>query len=477
MKECFTSQLQTESPPFDSQPFPSPKGDTRAGFGSPFRGRRGLRYLAIRKVNLIYAIVTLMSCATTTQAQSLAQTRCDNFHKGVNLSNWLEGYWVPNWPDTTTYTFPFFAEMKKAGIESFRMPVCFELVTDTAAPYTVDTTNRVFRVIDSVVKWTTQLDMKLIIDNQHQWNITEATWQQQAPRLAHLWAVLANHYQNLDPNRYFFEILNEPAGIQNNSLGELFTPIIDTIRQYAPNHTIIVSPNQYSNGIGYAGYQALPDTNLIYAFHSYDPFQFTHQGLTFVVPPLPTGIPFPNSGYDIFLEAEWNTAMLWKDTSHLPMFLGEFGVGDSADAQSRCNWVDTMAHRIKENNLSAFYWDVVGDFKWYHSGVATQDSIFPCFASALGLYGDTLTSVRNIAEDLAIKVFPNPAQSLLTIQTAAGLTSARYAIMNSLGETWQTGNLNAVTTEVNVGNLASGIYFLQMRNDTGIINCKFIISR
>ena len=308
----------------------------------------------MNKPLILFALLLLL--ATSGNAQSVAQNRCNNFHKGVNLSNWLEGFWVTDWPDTTTYNYQFLAEMKRAGLESVRLPVCFALVTGSTAPYTVDTTNRVFRIIDSVIQWTTLLNMKLIIDNHHEFDLTDSTWRTQEPRVAHLWSVLAQRYKHLDPERYFFEILNEPANIKNDSLALFYNPIIDTIRQVTTTHSIVVSPTSYSNGVGFFNYQPLPDTNLIYTLHSYDPFEFTHQGLTFVVPPLPTGVPFPNSGYDLFLQVSWQLALAWRDSFHLPLFLGEFGVGDSAAAFSRCNWVDTVAHRIKNAGLSSFYW-------------------------------------------------------------------------------------------------------------------------
>jgi len=426
--------------------------------------------------HLFMLAVIFLAFGTSTYSQRLAQTRCNNFHKGVNLSNWLEGYWVEDWPDTTTYTYSFFAEMKNAGITSFRMPVCFELVTDTVPPYNVDTTNRVFRIIDTVIKWTTGLNMNLIIDNQHLWNINDTTWRHEQPRLEHLWAILADRYRYLDPNRYFFEILNEPSNIDNDSLPLLYNPVIDTIRQYTTAHSIIVSPNDYSNGLGYQGYKPLPDTNLIYTWHSYDPYEFTNQGLSFDVPPLPTGLTYPNSGYDLLLLVNWYEALAWRDTFQLPLFLGEFGVGDSADENSRCNWIDTIAHRIKNAGLSAFYWDVVGDFKWYRSGVVTRDSIFPCFASELGLYGDTLTGLNEIPGEIAINIFPNPAQSILTIQTNAYLTDAHFVIMDELGAQVKTGYLNTGNTQVPL-NLANGIYFLQVQNTGNRVTLKFVISR
>ncbi|HWB64445.1 MAG TPA: cellulase family glycosylhydrolase [Chitinophagales bacterium] len=348
------------------------------------------------------------------KAQSLAQTRCDNFKQGVNLSNWLEAYWDGNWPEPNTYSKEFLINMKAAGINSVRMPVCFALVTADTAPYRVDTANRVFELIDSVISWTADLHMKLIIDNHHEWNITDGTWRTQLPRLEHLWAVLAQRYSYLDPNQYFFEILNEPNNISNDSLLLMYPPVIDTIRQYAPGQSIIVSPTNWSGGFGYYQYGHLADTNLIYTLHSYDPFNFTHQGLSWVNPPLTSGVPYPGSIYDVILPETWALAIQWRDSLQLPMFLGEFGVGIGADANSRCNWIDTLGKMIDEYHLSAFHWDVTGDFRIFYSGVPTQDSVIPCFKQAMHLYGDTVSGIRNNDDLTGISIYPNPNNGFFT---------------------------------------------------------------
>jgi endoglucanase len=406
-------------------------------------------------------------------AQSVAQTRCNNLGKGVNLSNWLEGYWETNWPDSADYSKQFFWDMKAAGLSSFRMPVCFALVTDTLPPYYVDTTNRVFGIIDSIISWTTQLNMNVIIDNQHLWNIYDSTWRGQLPRLAHLWAVLAQRYNYLDPNRYIFEILNEPNGISNDTLPLLYNPVIDTIRQYAPYHTIVAAPTDWSNGFGYYSYHALPDTNLIYTFHSYDPYNFTSQGLSFVEPQLPTGLVYPGSGYDELLPLNWDYAIQFKDTSNLPLFLGEFGVGDSADAQSRCNWFDTIGARIEANHLSAFYWDVVGDFKVYHSGTVAPDSIIPCFAGALHWYGDSISAVQNVSARLPVRIFPNPANNYFICEAGNNQPVTVQVFDNTGRMVLQSNFINQTT--INTGAWATGMYIVKVVGTGGVSVDKVVV--
>ena len=422
-----------------------------------------------------YTLVIIISLTlfTTGLSQTTAKTRCNSLGKGVNLSNWLEAFWDPNWPDTAGYNKQFFLDMKAAGVQSLRMPTCFALVTGTQPPYTVDTTNRLFSIIDTVIAWTTELNMHLIIDNQHQWNVADSNWRIAQPRLAHLWSVLAQRYNHLDPNRYFFEIFNEPNGINNDSLPLLYTPIIDTIRQYAPQFTIVASPNDWSNGFGYYSYKPLADTNLMYTFHSYDPYEFTHQGLTFVQPPLPVGVPFPGSEYDQLVEVNWYFALQFHVTYNVPVFLGEFGVGDSADAVSRCHWADSIGTRIDDNHLSAFYWDVRGDFQIYRSGVTTQDSIIPCFAESLHWYNDSLSAVQNVEPVLPVNIYPNPANTYFTCTTPTN-QPVTLLVYNSTGAcVYQTKFTNQTT--INTQAWAKGLYVVKVIGTAGVSMGKVVV--
>ena len=422
--------------------------------------------------NILFLVFTIV-LFTDSRAQSIAQTRCDHLGKGVNLSNWLEGFWEQNWPDTANYKKQFFLDMKAAGVQSLRMPVCFEMVTDAQAPYYVDTNNRVFSIIDTIIAWTTELNMNLIIDNHHQWNVTDTTWRVEQPRIAHLWSVLSQRYSYLNPNHYIFEILNEPSNINNDSLALFYPPIIDTIRQYAPNHSIVVSPTSYSNGIGFYKYSPLADTNLIYTFHSYDPYQFTHQGLTFVVPPLPTHVTFPGSGVDWMIQDMWFFALQFRDSFHVPLFLGEFGVGDSADAVSRCHWIDTIGHRIDANHLSAFYWDVVGDFKIYHQGVTDQDSMLTCFAEEMHWYGDSVTAVQNIATQIPVKILPNPANNYFMCMTEAD-EPANMQMFDYTGRMVFENRFSKQIT-VSTAQFSNGLYVIKITGDRQVGITKVIV--
>lgn len=354
---------------------------------------------------LLFAVTTAF-----VSAQTVAHQRCERFAKGMNLSNWLEATWQTNYPTPNGYTKSDLLNMKEAGITSIRLPICFAFITDTVAPYTVDENHALFERIDTVISWCEELDMMLIIDNHHEWEIYNDNWRKKIDRFAHLWSVVAQRYSYLNPEQFSFELLNEPGyGIALDSLVIVFNKAIDTVRQYAPHHSIVVSPNFASSGQAFANLQPFADTNLIYTWHTYDPYQFTHQGFSWAQPSMPLGTPFPSS-FDAMLYNAWKKVTEWRNTYNKPVFLGEFGTGTFGDAVSRCNWIQVNGAKIDSFHMPWFYWDWRWDFSMFHSHVVSQDSVIPCFRTALHLYGDTLTSVNDVAEEeWRVTVYPNPA--------------------------------------------------------------------
>ena len=72
------------------------------------------------------------------------------------------------------------------------------------------------------------------------------TSDQQVDRLAKLWRKLARHYANRDPERVFFEILNEPEVSDPYRWAGIQARVAEAIRQVAPRHTIIAAGANYS---------------------------------------------------------------------------------------------------------------------------------------------------------------------------------------------------------------------------------------
>ena len=99
-----------------------------------------------------------------------------------------------------------------------------------------------------------------------------------------LWRKLAAHYANRDPDRVFFEILNEPevsdpyrwAGIQAHRGG-------GHPRSCAASHAHRHRRRTIRTLQDLLHAEPLADGNVIYNFHFYEPHEFTHQGASWGV--------------------------------------------------------------------------------------------------------------------------------------------------------------------------------------------------
>jgi endoglucanase len=220
-------------------------------------------------------------------AQNVAWERSNAMGKGFNLSNWLEASWLgDDYPDVNAYKKSDLEYLKGIGMKTVRMPMLFEWYSDTTPPYSLRETHNAYKFIDSVIKWTKELDMNLIIDNHHGRDLTDQNYLQQIPRLAGMWKNIIEKYGYLDPDKVFFELRNEPKNdISNQHLRIVTQTVIDTIRKYNTAHTLIVGANHWNSGGSLILTTPYSDTNIIYTFHNYSPHHFTHQGFSW------TGLP------------------------------------------------------------------------------------------------------------------------------------------------------------------------------------------
>lgn len=415
------------------------------------------------------------------QAQSLAHSREARFGKGINLSNWLEAYWLGSaWPQPARYQKADLQAVKDAGMQTIRAPFCFALLTDSLPPYSVDFNHPAIAWLDSTIKWCDELQLNLIIDNQHEWDLTNANYQDKIPPMTAMWRQVVQHYSHLNPERYFFEVLNEPpAGLLPANADAVNLACIDTIRAHNQSHTLIVGPHTASIGSSFLTFQPYADTNLIYTFHTYEPLYFTHQGFSWFPVPFPTGTVFPFLGDDALVRSSLQGVADWRNTHNRPVFMGEFGVGIYADGDSRCRWVRLMGELIDDLEFNWCYWDWGGvapsDFTMFNSLPPGGNTIEPCFAEALHLYGPA----NLLAEtDLGwLNVGPNPVGDRLFLSVEhGGYRLERVSLYDLSGKRVMVReNVGKRRMEWKVESLPVGPVILEVEDERGNVLRKTLI--
>jgi len=247
--------------------------------------------MKIKIIGLIAGILLLSGVFAFGQQQANKAP----FSRGVNFTNWFE--FVKDARDIRFNQFgeQDFADVKRMGVDVIRLPVDFDVFTSSAPNYTIDPL--LFKLLDKVVDWAERYQIYIILDN-HPGN-QPATNVNVRNFLIPLWTQVAQHYK--DRGQYVvYEIHNEVNRIKAADWGKIQGEAIDAIRKVDTQHWIVVTgvDNAADGNSAPSTLAALPnyaDNKLIYTFHFYLPFLFTHQGAPWFSPEFAhvAKIPFP----------------------------------------------------------------------------------------------------------------------------------------------------------------------------------------
>lgn len=314
------------------------------------------------------------------------------FQRGVNLTNWFQKESAQQ-IQFTQYTEQDFINIKSLGCDVIRLPINLHFMTNGAPDFTIDSLFYYF--LDQVVDMTENQQMHLILDN-HTFDPGSNTDPNIDNVLIPVWTQLADHYKNRS-NLIYYEILNEPHGIADTTWNRIQQDVINAIRSVDQTHTIIVGPAGWNS---YHNLQYMPqytDNNLIYTFHFYDPFVFTHQGASWVTPSMEplAGVPFPydparmppcppdligtwietnlnnypNDGTVTHVQNLIDIAVTFKNTRNVPVFCGEFGVYiPNSNNNDRVYWYETVRNYLEQHGIGWTIWDYHGGFGLFESG-------------------------------------------------------------------------------------------------------------
>lgn len=435
----------------------------------------------------LLAILCILLNVTTLHSQSVAFERLGDLNKGCNLSNWLEAFWLndSDYPQSNIYNFEDIQAMKSAGMSGIRLNVNFERFLDENEPYNLDLSNGALNYIDSVLQWADSMQMMVVLVNQHGWdNLNDFTYPIIKPRMAALWEQLTDRYKSVDPELLILEIMNEPPTLlSRGKTRQLMSEILKIIRSHTTDHTVIVSGGYYSGGEELSNTTPLPDTNIIYTFHFYEPYWFTHQGASWSDIPYPIGSQFPHQ----ILNAEssmraifWKVAN-WRTNRNVPVYLGELGTINYADEASKCNWIEFMGELIDQFEMPWAYWDCKyssGDrFGFFDGDEISATNVRQCYAEALRLY-EFNTTTNHYENSLSeLNLFPNPSSKEINF-TLNDSNISSGIVYNILGEKMLDVNISKKKNSiysVNIELLQNGIYTLALFNETSIVaSSKFM---
>jgi endoglucanase len=225
--------------------------------------------------------------------------------KGINLSNWFNEY-----SSASEYANRFstaqLSLIKNSGFTYVRLPIGVNILFNEANPSQLNQAN--LALVDQAINNCITNGLSVTI-NLHPWQARTDSLVAKDPafadKIALYWKAIANHYKSYPYDKIFFEVFNEPhamaVGFTNASI-DYWQPIqekfVKAIRDVSEAHYIIVGGEKWNSIEGLLALQKYNYKNVVYNFHFYDPFLFTHQGATWIdwVPARDgRNIPYPSS--------------------------------------------------------------------------------------------------------------------------------------------------------------------------------------
>lgn len=377
-------------------------------------------HIRIRFLAALFVIALPAAAQDYASGLQTAFARARHLKRGINASEWFaqspSDYSAAR---TNRYTDAGdIALMAKLGFDHVRLsidPVPLEQYPRGADGLNAEFVGRLDRAVDTMLADGLAVQIDLHPEDSYKQQLRAGDYS--VDELTMLWRNLAAHYANRDPERVFFEILNEPAVNDAYRWAGIQAHVAAAIRQVAPRNTIIATGANYSDIANLLAMQPLADGNVIYNFHFYDPHQFTHQGAAWGQTwwSYTHNIPYPatessmrallnqvpEAAYRFQLENYWldhwdahrirlliDEAAAWGQQYHVPLICNEFGVyRNYSDPVSRATWIHDVRTAFEADGIGWAMWDYRGGFS-----VVTKQDVQPAqvdtaIVGALGLTG------------------------------------------------------------------------------------------
>ena len=356
--------------------------------------------MRFRLLPLLFVLLLTLPAAASAQEPGVSDTRFARLARGINLPLWF--WYGPTDLDAIASHFSpaEFTLIRQMGFTHVRVPINLDVIADPTVPGQLNPA--ALDVLDDALAQIAAADLAVIVD-LHSISLTNSSPLYSGAledddalvdNFTAFWRTFAAHLAaTTDPEWVFIEALNEPvfeadparwAAIQRDLLA--------VIREQAPQHTLLATSTNWSNLDTFLEMEPLDDPNVVYNFHFYDPFLFTHQGATWTWDAVRNlrDIPYPASpeavepiaarisdptiqGYvrqygreranaeriaaRLALAAEWGRAHGVRVTCN------EFGVlKDNAPAADRAQWTHDVRTALEAQGIGWAMWDYDSNF-------------------------------------------------------------------------------------------------------------------
>ena len=294
--------------------------------------------------------------AQSDSASSFTAKRC------VNMGNALETPKGYDWGGRP-YGKEDYQRIAAAGFDTVRIPVRWSDFTGPAPAFRIHPDFA--ELVDQQVAWATGAGLNVVLNVHHFEEIMDNPASQMA-RFRAIWTELSERYQSL-PANVWFEVLNEPhKQLKGSEMRQAQAQALSIIRRKHPERIVILGGEEWSGIRSLGTNLSTDDPNVVYTFHYYDPFDFTHQQADWLGDDMPKGKRDWGSKQDRSeLASAVETAVAFREATGRPVFLGEFGVHSPVTGSERHEWAGAVAKAMGDADIPWCLWSYGNTFALY----------------------------------------------------------------------------------------------------------------
>lgn len=313
------------------------------------------------------------------------------FNAGVNISL-LENYWSKADILLQKENIKKLEKAYSLGFKTVRIPIKFDMFLKSD---NVTFDPDVLKKLGKVYSYLEAHDMTMILTyhygvTRNKKSIEEL--QTEIKRGLAIWTQIINLFKGKGYDRIFFGLYDEPR-MEDNARWELINKTaMAKLRPLDPDRYWIVGSNNYMNVTAFESLVPIPnDDKILYAFHFYDPYIFTHQGAPWdkdkaymkvlpypfnesEMPPMPDrakndkDMSYNYNHYSEvsnrqFIEDKIKLAHDWSVKNNAPVICTEAGTIATIPEKYRSNYIKDVSEVLKNYGIPMVIWDMEQSFK------------------------------------------------------------------------------------------------------------------
>lgn len=318
--------------------------------------------------------------------------RFEGFEKGINLGGWLSqcvSYEKQHFD--TFITEKDIEQIASWGLDHVRLPIDYTIIEEDDGTVKEEG----FAYVSNCISWCKKHNLHIILDLHKTYGYTfdpldhedlEIFFHDKSlqARFIKTWQEIARRYGK-DSSTVAFELLNEVVSPNVvNEWNDIIKTTVTAIREIAPENYIVFG------GVCFNNVTSVPlliepfAEKLVYTFHCYDPFIFTHQKAYWVENmPKDFHVAYPDTIEEYckkseifskestkaiyesktnvmgpeFFESIFAPALETVNKRNVALYCGEYGVIDQAPVQDSLNWLKDINSVFVKYGIARALWN------------------------------------------------------------------------------------------------------------------------